>query len=69
MRRTLDHEALYRAVVPSVVSVYRDGTGHGAGPGFVFDADHVVTNEHVVRGLARVDVRFADGAWTTVPVE
>jgi S1-C subfamily serine protease len=65
MRRTLDYEALYRAVLPSVVSVYRDGTDDGAGSGFVFDADHVVTNEHVVRGLDRVDVRFADGAWTT----
>jgi S1-C subfamily serine protease len=59
----VDYETLYRATIPSVVSVYRDGGG--AGSGFVFDPDHVVTNEHVVRGVTEVDLRFADGEWRT----
>ncbi|WP_137289856.1 S1C family serine protease [Natronorubrum halophilum] len=49
---------LYRDVVPAVVSIYVDApdarTGRGAGSGFVYDrTGHVVTNHHVVAGLAR----------------
>jgi S1-C subfamily serine protease len=58
-----DYEQLYRETVPSVVSLYRDAGGGGAGSGFVYDDDHVVTNEHVVRDRERVDVRFQDGDW------
>ncbi len=58
---------LYDATIPSVVSVYTDGAGprrpQGAGSGFVYDGDHLVTNEHVVRGSDRVEVRFAEGEW------
>ena len=45
-----DHEELYRAMVPSVASMYVDGGdgGRGAESKFVYDADHVVTNGHVV---------------------
>jgi S1-C subfamily serine protease len=63
MTGPVDFEALYREVIPSVVSVYRDGGG--AGSGFVYDPRHVVTNEHVVRGVGEVDLRFADGEWRT----
>ena len=61
---------LYRETIPSVVSVYRsvspagDGPVGGAGSGFVYDdAGHVLTNDHVVRGVDEVDLRFADGEW------
>jgi S1-C subfamily serine protease len=64
--RPVDYEALYREVIPSVVSVYHDGGGTGSG--FVYDDAHVVTNEHVVRGAGGADLRFADGAWRTATV-
>ncbi|MEZ3144124.1 S1C family serine protease [Halobaculum sp. MBLA0143] len=60
-----DYERLYRETAPSVVSVYREAGRRGAGSGFVYDADHVLTNEHVVRGSDSVDVRYANAAWTT----
>jgi S1-C subfamily serine protease len=60
-----DYQTLYEATAPSVVSVYRDpGTG-GVGSGFVYDEGHVLTNEHVVRGADRVEVRYSDDRWTT----
>jgi S1-C subfamily serine protease len=59
---------LYDRTIPSVVSVYvtegTDGRG-GAGSGFVYDDEHVVTNEHVVGGTDYVELRFHDGAWCT----
>ena len=62
--RTSDYERLYERVVPSVVSVYvSEGGPRGAGSGFVYDADHVATNHHVVRDDRSVQVRFADGRW------
>ncbi|WP_416839136.1 S1C family serine protease [Haloferax sp. DFSO52] len=65
-----DFEGLYRDVIPSVVSVYVGGRRRpgGAGSAFVYDDQHLVTNEHVSR-LAdetksnRVELRFADGSW------
>jgi S1-C subfamily serine protease len=60
-----EYERLYEATVPSVVSVYRDAGGRGAGSGFVYDDDHLLTNEHVVRDRRRVDVRYHDGSWAT----
>ena len=79
MQAPLDYERLYRDAIPSVVSVYvgRDAPGVGAGSGFVYDdadqsgaddadADgHVVTNEHVVRDVSEVELRFSDGRWRT----
>ncbi len=65
----IDLERLYREVIPSVVSVYVNGrrrsTG-GAGSAFVYDDQHLVTNEHVARLATdddRVELRFADGSW------
>jgi S1-C subfamily serine protease len=59
----IDHERLYDATVPSVVSLYRDAGQRGAGSGFLYDDGHALTNEHVVRDRRRVDVRFHDGSW------
>ncbi|ELZ91629.1 peptidase S1 and S6 chymotrypsin/Hap [Haloferax mucosum ATCC BAA-1512] len=65
-----DFEALYRDVIPSVVSVYVGGRHRrgGAGSAFVYDDKHLVTNEHVSRLASgsdggRVELRFADGSW------
>jgi len=65
-----DFEALYRDVIPSVVSVYVGGRRRpgGAGSAFVYDDRHLVTNEHVSRladaeDAGRVELRFADGSW------
>jgi S1-C subfamily serine protease len=44
-----EYEELYETTVPSVVSVYRDPDRRGVASGFVYDDDHVLTNEHVVR--------------------
>lgn len=60
-----EYEQLYEATVPSVVSVYRDAGGRGAGSGFVYDDEHVLTNEHVVRDRRRVDIRYQDASWAT----
>ena len=77
MHVSLDYQRLYRDAIPSVVSVYvgRRGPAVGAGSGFVYDADgggdapnaggYVVTNEHVVRGVSDVELRFSDGRWRT----
>ena len=64
METTPDYERLYRETAASVVSIYREAGRRGAGSGFVYDGDHVVTNEHVVRGRERVDVRYGDASWT-----
>ncbi len=70
MTAAIDYEALYRDVLPSVVSIYRTPgrSRHpgGSGSGFVYDeAGHLLTNRHVVDGFDEVDVRFADGSWRT----
>lgn len=62
---------LYRATIPSVVSVYDTGrTGRGStGSGFVYDsAGRLLTNHHVVAGANDVEVRFSDGDWSTATV-
>ncbi len=38
-------------------------TGRGAGSGFQYDEDHVVTNAHVVGRANVVQLRYADGEW------
>ncbi|KAB1188991.1 MULTISPECIES: S1C family serine protease [Haloferax] len=70
MSTHLDFEGLYRDVIPSVVSVYVGGQRRpgGAGSAFVYDDQHLVTNEHVSRladsnDSSRVELRFADGSW------
>ena len=65
------YERLYRETIPSVVSVYtntiedRHGAPRGAGSGFVYDSEHVVTNQHVVADSQTIEVRFSDGDWRT----
>lgn len=61
---------LYERTIPSVVSVYvtddgRTGGRGGAGSGFVYDGEHVVTNQHVVGDTDYVELRFHDGEWRT----
>ncbi|UVE49127.1 trypsin-like peptidase domain-containing protein [Haloferax larsenii] len=70
MSTPIDFEWLYRDVIPSVVSVYVGGRRRpgGAGSAFVYDDQHLVTNEHVARladgsDTGRVELRFADGSW------
>lgn len=62
-----DYEQLYESVAPSVASVYRteDDDGRGAGSGFLYEEQYLLTNEHVLQGVETVDVRFTDGTWTT----
>lgn len=62
---------LYAQANPGVVNVtiyrrYQDGVvPQGGGSGFVYDeAGTIVTNAHVVREAAQVDVTFADGTVT-----
>jgi putative serine protease PepD len=64
-----DIPALYRHVAPTVVAVHAVGPGaEGGGSGFVIDArGHVVTNNHVVRGAARVTLSLLDG--TSYPAQ
>lgn len=66
MDADLDFEALYRTVLPSVVSLYRaadDPRRGGAGSGFVYDPSHLVTNQHVVGDERTMDVRLSDDTW------
>jgi S1-C subfamily serine protease len=67
MSRTPDYEELYRETIPSVVSVYVTADDHGwrqgAGSGFVYDTEHVLTNHHVVGDAAEVELRFSEGDW------
>ena len=65
-------ESLYEQVIPSVPSIYvRQDADHpgGAGSGFVYDEQTVVTNEHVVHGAEEVDLRFHDGTWRVGSVQ
>ncbi len=60
-------EQLYHETIPSVVSIYVDSDHRrpgGAGSGFVYDAEHVITNQHVVGTVEEVDLRFSDDSWS-----
>lgn len=61
---------VYRETIDSVVLVrVYDSTGLGGqGSGFVYDENHIVTNQHVVDGADGVQVRFTDGTWHTASV-
>ena len=64
------YQGLYEATVGSVVSILTDGgeMGQGGqGSGFVVDG-LLVTNDHVVPDVEEVEVRFAEGEWTTATV-
>ncbi len=58
---------VYRRTIDSVVliRVFDGGGVSGQGSGFVYDGQHVVTNEHVVSGSSDVQIRFTDGSWQT----
>ncbi len=61
---------VYDAVSPSVASVtVYDGAGAtGQGSAFVYDDDHLVTNEHVVADAEEVSVRFEATGWRPASV-
>lgn len=68
MSTTTTFEQLYRETISSVVSIYVDPDQYrpgGTGSGFVYDTDHVITNQHVVGSVEEVDLRFSDGSWGT----
>ncbi len=54
---------LYKAVNRSVVNINMTmSVGEGAGSGFVYDLQgHIITNNHVVEGVDKIYVTFADG--------
>ena len=54
-----DAQAAADAVLPSVVDV---SAGSSRGSGFAIDSEgHIMTNNHVVEGFSRVQVRMTDG--------
>ncbi|HEY8224764.1 MAG TPA: tetratricopeptide repeat-containing serine protease family protein [Pyrinomonadaceae bacterium] len=62
---------LVRRVKPSVVSIATyDGSGEAllTGSGFFLGQGKVVTNLHVIRGAARVEIKMLDGKGRTYPV-
>lgn len=60
-----DLVALYERINPSVVHIFvydEAGNQLGTGTGFVFDDQgHIVTNNHVVSGAARLEVAYPGG--------
>jgi S1-C subfamily serine protease len=62
--------SIYERVAPSVVfiqteailgSVFGQQTQSGSGSGFIIDRDgHIVTNNHVIEGATRIEVRLSD---------
>jgi S1-C subfamily serine protease len=57
---------LYDEVIGSVVAIQVPGGGLGSG--FVYDEDHVVTNQHVVTDASTVEVQYAQGESATAEV-
>ncbi|WP_255171789.1 S1C family serine protease [Natrononativus amylolyticus] len=57
---------VYRALIDSVVLIQvldsPDGSG-STGSGFVYDDEHVLTNDHVVADAEAVDLQFTDERW------
>ncbi len=54
---------LYEKVDESVVIVNAAGNEASQGSGFIYSKKgHIVTNEHVVDGAERVEIRFSDGS-------
>ncbi|MBI2710237.1 MAG: trypsin-like peptidase domain-containing protein [Actinobacteria bacterium] len=67
----LDVQAILSAMQESVVSIETgesSGLYGSAGSGFIFDnSGDILTNNHVIEGASRINVRFFDG--TTAPAE
>lgn len=64
------YTAVYEAVIDSVVLVQVTGSafGQGEGTGFVYDDEHLITNDHVVMGADEIDVQFEGGEWRSASV-
>ena len=64
---TLDPAAIGAVVIPSVVAVEVGTTQNGdflqtaSGSGVIYDAQHIITNNHVVDGSTAVQVVLSDG--------
>ncbi|SFB71216.1 serine protease, S1-C subfamily, contains C-terminal PDZ domain [Halobiforma haloterrestris] len=64
---------VYEAIIDSVTMVRVLGVsdpitgdvGRGQGSGFLFDENHVVTNDHVVAGGEDADLQYINGDWTS----
>ncbi|WP_079977768.1 S1C family serine protease [Halanaeroarchaeum sulfurireducens] len=63
------YERLYERTIDSVVMItVGNAMGGAQGSGFVYDRNHVVTNQHVVEDADEVGVQFADGSHRTATV-
>jgi len=60
---------VYRETIDSVVMIeVETPRGRAEGTGFVYDAGHLLTNQHVVADADTVRVQFTDGGWQRVTV-
>ena len=61
-----DTAAVYAEAAPSVATIYvMEPGGERQGSGWVYDEEHLVTNQHVVGSdPTRIFVRFQDDAWS-----
>ena len=64
------YTAVYEAVIDSVVLVQVTGSefGQGEGTGFVYDDNHLITNDHVVAGADDIDIQFEGGEWRSAEI-
>lgn len=55
---------LFKELAPSVVTIFVKGEqGEGGGTGFLLDKEgSIVTNHHVIAGMAKLRIKFYDGA-------
>lgn len=64
-----EYAEIYREIIDGVVLVTVPGLGDempgGLGSGFVYDDQHVVTNDHVVGDAETVELQFHDEQWGT----
>jgi S1-C subfamily serine protease len=68
-QRTCNYESLYNETIRSVVTIrVLAEQGQGLGSGFVYDENHIVTNQHVVANANQVEVQFNRGEWRTAEV-
>ncbi|NGM69842.1 serine protease [Natronolimnobius sp. AArcel1] len=63
---------VYESIIDSVTQVrvfgvsdpLTDDEGRGQGSGFLYDENHLVTNDHVVADGEEVDLQYINGDWT-----